>query len=326
MSETIPSIKTKTLSTQTDLQDAFLLHKHAYRESSLVLDIFTRSHGRIALMAKGAKRANSALRPVLADFQPLSVSWRGTGELPTLTHAEWRHGLWRLSGKAVMMGYYLNELVIKFLMRDDPHPALFDLYQTTIAQLSDTADAFLTENEAHLPHLFSQSLPPLVAEGASAPISPHQKNNWAALLRRFEWKLLCEMGYGFDLSTTALGTPVEPDRYYRVAPTLGVMDSVPAHPIQVGDAALLNVLDHAYTAASDDDPADKHSRDALSNSVEEFLPQLINGSALLALSKGIFPSSDILNSLRELLRHLLLFHNDQKPFLTRQVLHDLQST
>ncbi|MEK7317494.1 MAG: DNA repair protein RecO, partial [Pseudomonadota bacterium] len=91
----------------------FVLHAHPYRETSLVLDVFTRDHGRVAMVAKGAKRPHSALRAVLQHFHPIALSWTGRGEVKTLTKAEYVGGMLPLSGDALLSGFYLNELLLR---------------------------------------------------------------------------------------------------------------------------------------------------------------------------------------------------------------------
>jgi len=139
---------------------AYLLHATPWRETSLVVQAFARDYGSLALVAKGAKRPYSVLRPVLSAFQPLSLSWSGTGEVKTLTRAEVA-GLRPLAGSALMSAWYMNELLLRLLAREDAHPALFDAYDTALKQL---------------------------AGGSRA----------AGALRRFEWTLLRETGYGLD--------------------------------------------------------------------------------------------------------------------------------
>src|SRR5438445_9413576 len=109
-------------------QPGFVLHSYPYKETSLIVDVFSRDHGRIALVAKGAKRPHSKLRGVLQTFQPLSLGWSGKSEVRTLIAAEWVGGLLPLEKSALLCGFYLNELLVKLLARDDPHPALFDHY------------------------------------------------------------------------------------------------------------------------------------------------------------------------------------------------------
>lgn len=109
-----------------------MLHSIPYKETSLILDVFTRSHGRMALIAKGAKRPHSVLRPVLQRFQPLVVSWSGKSELRTMTKAEWLGGVPPLVGDALLCGFYLNELLVKFIAREDSYEELYDEYAKTI--------------------------------------------------------------------------------------------------------------------------------------------------------------------------------------------------
>ena len=132
---------------------AFVLHAIPYKETSLILDVFTRQYGRVALVAKGAKRPHSALRPVLQRFQPLLISWSGKTELMTLTKSEWLGGTPALVGDALLCGFYLNELIVKFLAREDAHENLFDYYADTLNKLSENADsleAILRPFEARL--------------------------------------------------------------------------------------------------------------------------------------------------------------------------------
>lgn len=122
-------------------QPGFVLHSYPYKETSLIIDFFSRDHGRIALIAKGAKRPHSQLRGVLQTFQPLSAGWSGKSELRVLTGAEWVGGMLPLEKTALLCGFYLNELLVKLLARDDPHPALFDHYVATLNQLAHNEPA-----------------------------------------------------------------------------------------------------------------------------------------------------------------------------------------
>ena len=96
-----------------DDQPGFVLHAYPYRETSLIVEAFTPDFGRIALVARGAKRPRSELRGLLQGFQPLLLSWSGQNELKTLLNAEWRGGLPRVGGGALLCGFYLNELLLK---------------------------------------------------------------------------------------------------------------------------------------------------------------------------------------------------------------------
>ncbi|MBX6317360.1 DNA repair protein RecO [Pigmentiphaga sp.] len=232
---------------RVDEVPAFLLHSYPYRESSLILDVFTRTHGRLALVAKGAKRPHSALRPVLAVFQRLKLSWSGAGEVKTLTRAEWSGPPQRLEGAAAMSAWYLNELLLRLLVREDPHEALYDAYAQALARLT---------------------------------VQPQL----SATLREFEWRLLCEIGYGFDPAATGDGTPVQAGARYRV-------------PLEAGPE-----LEEGGTS----------------------LGTPMSGRALLALAEGRFDDATAEPELRRLLRERLDYHMSGRPLATRQVLRDLQ--
>jgi DNA repair protein RecO (recombination protein O) len=120
-------------------EPAFVLHRYDWSESSLILEVFTRHHGRIALVAKGAKRPSSQFRPILLPLQPLHIAFSGDAEVGTLKGAEWMGGLTMPSGDALLSGYYVNELILKLLARDDPHEALFDAYAQVTQLLRDPA-------------------------------------------------------------------------------------------------------------------------------------------------------------------------------------------
>ena len=113
-------------------EPAYVLHRYDWSESSLILEVFTRHHGRIALVAKGAKRPSSSFRPILLPLQPLHIAFGGDGEIRTLKGAEWQGGHIMPSGEALMSGYYLNELLLLLLARDDPHAGLFDVYANVV--------------------------------------------------------------------------------------------------------------------------------------------------------------------------------------------------
>jgi DNA repair protein RecO (recombination protein O) len=113
-------------------EPAYVLHRYDWSESSLILEVFTRHHGRIALVAKGAKRPSSSFRPILLPLQPLHLSFGGDGEIRSLRGAEWQGGHIMPSGDALLSGYYLNELLLLLLARDDPHPGLFDVYANVV--------------------------------------------------------------------------------------------------------------------------------------------------------------------------------------------------
>ena len=122
-------------------EPAFVLHRYDWSESSLILEVFTRHHGRIALVAKGVKKPTSQFRPVLLPLQPLNLSWGGDAEVRTLKAAQWQGGHVMPTGEALLSGSYLNELLMRLLARDDPHARLFDHYALAVRLLAERADA-----------------------------------------------------------------------------------------------------------------------------------------------------------------------------------------
>ncbi|GAB1232139.1 DNA repair protein RecO [Ferrigenium sp. UT4] len=180
-------------------EPAFVLHSYPFRETSLILEVFSRAHGRVPLVARGARRPRSALRGLLMNFQPLALSWFGKHELRTLHRAEWQGGQPQLRGTALLCGFYLNELLLNLMARDDPHERLFDYYQQTLQRLA-------------------------------------QEDDHAFTLRCFEKHMLQELGYALTLDKEAdSGKPVVPERTYRYILERGAIaettDSVQGMPV-----------------------------------------------------------------------------------------------
>jgi len=167
-------------------QPAFLLHSYAWRETSLVVEVFTRDHGRMGLVARGAKRPTSHFRGVLTAFCPLLLAWSGRNDVKTLMRAEWCGGLTPLRGDGLLAGFYLNELLVRLLARGDAHEALFAAYGQAIAELARAAQP-------------------------------------AATLRTFEVVLLREIGYLPALDHCADGAPIEPGARYRIESARGLV-------------------------------------------------------------------------------------------------------
>ncbi|MCX7901997.1 MAG: DNA repair protein RecO, partial [Burkholderiaceae bacterium] len=113
---------------RVDQQPALVLHAYPWRETSLILEAFTRDYGRLTLVARGAKRPASQFRGLLSPFAPLLMSWSGRGDIKTLTRVEWWGGVAPLRGDALFAGFYLNELLVRLLARGDPHERLFARY------------------------------------------------------------------------------------------------------------------------------------------------------------------------------------------------------
>lgn len=197
---------------------SFVLHRYDWSESSLILDLFSREQGRLAIAAKGAKRPHSQLRAVLLPFQRLQVTLArarsaaegdATPEVQTLRSAEWAGGPAMLTGPALFAGFHCNELLMKLLARHDPHPLLFDAY--------------------------AQTLPLLGADDAGVQ----------AALRAFELVLLREIGVLPDLGVETLTQrPLAGSQAMRLDPEAGVAaaragePSVPAGVLAALQAAL----------------------------------------------------------------------------------------
>jgi DNA repair protein RecO (recombination protein O) len=122
-------------------EPAFILHRYDWSESSLVLEVFSRHHGRVAVVAKGVKRPTSQFRPVLLPLQPLHLGWGGDAEVKTLKSAQWQGGHVMPTGDALLSGSYLNELLMRLLARDDAHETLFDHYALAVQLLAERGDA-----------------------------------------------------------------------------------------------------------------------------------------------------------------------------------------
>ncbi len=180
------------------LQPAFVLHSRLYRNTSLLIEAFTRDYGRVGLLAKGVRNSRLADRGLLQAFNGLLLSYSGRGELMTLTAVENEGCFLRLSGKALYCGMYLNELLLKLLPRHDPHEGLFDCYHKSLQAL--VADSMRPE----------------------------------PVLRRFELQLLAELGYALSLQSTAdTFEQIQPEKKYYYDPERGPLlnNAVSSFPV-----------------------------------------------------------------------------------------------
>ena len=173
------------------LQECFVLHRRDYSNTSLLLELFSRSLGRLPALAKGAKRSGSGKAALLQPFQPLLVTLSGRGEVKTLTRVEPGAGGRIPRGKALYCGFYLNELIMRMLGRNDPHEQLFDHYRAAVSGLATETDL-------------------------------------SRLLRRFELQLLEQTGYAMELEREAgRERPLQPDMRYRYDPERGPLRFLP---------------------------------------------------------------------------------------------------
>lgn len=239
-----------TNSHRQDNQAVYVLHSYPFKETSLVVELFARDFGRIAATAKGARRPRSAMRGMLQSFQPLSATWSGKQELKTLHSLDWSGGLLLLQGEALMCGFYLNELLLRLLPREDPHEALFEYYSTTLKALTNSQDL-------------------------------------ATTLRRFELKLLQELGYAIPLLTDVNNAAIQHEQNYRYEAEHG---AVP------------------YSG--------RQNRDA--NGVQ------LAGRTLLEMASDDYSHSQTQQQSKQLMRYLLAHYLGDKPLHTRQLLIDLQ--
>jgi DNA repair protein RecO (recombination protein O) len=230
---------------RVERQNAFVLHQREYSETSLLVELFTQEHGRIGVIAKGARRPRSGRRALLAPFQPLLVGWSGKGELGVLTGVEAAAPSFALGGQAVYCGFYVNELLMRLVHRHDPHEGLFDVYAICLRELREHAD-------------------------------PER------VLRKFEYHLLRELGYGLVLDRdVANNRAIEPDTLYRY-----VADEGP------------------YPVASAGESAGE---------------VLVHGRTLLALARGEFGEADTMAELKSLMRALIAHRLDYKPLQSRRI-------
>lgn len=167
-------------------QPAFVLHARPWRETSLLLEAFTRDHGRVGLVARGVRGTRARLpRSLLEPLQALRLDWMGRGELATLAAVEPEGHACALRGDALLSALYVNELLVRLTARNDPQPGLFERYAALLAELTTT-------------------------------------DSIAWSLRRFERDLLAALGYALQLDITAdTGAPIEPACVYAYLPEQG---------------------------------------------------------------------------------------------------------
>lgn len=158
-------------------QNIYILHTYPFKETSLIVEMLSKEFGRIAVAAKGARRPRSSLRGMLLPLQPLQATWSGLNELKTLHSIEWSDRFLSIEGDALICGFYLNELMMRLLPKDDPHPALYDHYHQAVLALS-------------------------------------KNNGLSVTLRRFELRLLQELGYQVPLNNDIHGRIIDFDKTY----------------------------------------------------------------------------------------------------------------
>lgn len=200
---------------RVDREAVFVLHRRAWRDTSLIIELLSRTHGRIAGVARGARSARSAFFGLSEPFRALEASWTRRGEMATLTGLDPAGPARRLSGRAMWCGLYANELVLRLTPRDDPDADIFDAYANLLPELA---------------------------------IAAHQSN----ALRRFEWALLQALGVAPDLAFNGeSGEPVVAGARYRVDP-VGGPRPVADHQDGTKGSVLLALANGQDVAAGDD--------------------------------------------------------------------------
>lgn len=232
-----------------DNQAVYVLHTYPFKETSLVVELFAHGFGRVATTAKGARRPRSAMRGMLQSFQPMLATWSGKLELKTLHNLEWGGSLLMLQGEALMCGFYMNELLLRLLPREDPHEALFEYYSATLKTLAKEKDL-------------------------------------ATTLRRFELKLLQELGYAIPLATDNNSLPILEAGLYRYEAEIGATRISPGNSNK--------------------------------NGVQ------LAGKTLLDMEKDDYSHNQTQQQSKQLMRYLLAHYLGDKPLHTRQLLIDLQ--
>jgi DNA repair protein RecO (recombination protein O) len=222
-------------------EPGYVLHTYPYKETSLIVEVFSRRFGRVALLARGARRPRSAMRGMLLSFHALSLTWTASAELGTLIGTEWSGG-WSgerrpLAGQGLMCGFYVNELLLRLLPRDDPHEALFDFYDASLIQLSRGAEQ-------------------------------------SATLRAFEKRLLAELGYAPLLERDAASRPIDPERLYVYEPDRG---PVPANGSSSGE---LVVSGRTLLDVAQDDYDRPETRDEARSLMRALIGQRLHGQIL----------------------------------------------
>ena len=173
------------MNTRVLLQPAYVIHRRPFRNTSLLVDFFCPEHGRIAAVARGARRGKSRMHGLLQAFQPLRISFSGRGDVKTLTNAESAGAAVPLTGERLFSGFYINELLSRMLHDHVEHPRLYEVYRETLDALANTA---LLER----------------------------------VLRRFELELLAELGYAVNLESDCREhEPIAEDKFYRYLPDVG---------------------------------------------------------------------------------------------------------
>ena len=191
-------------------QPIYILHSYPFKETSLIVEILSKDFGRLALVAKGARRPKSSLRGMLLPFQSLHATWSGLQDLKTLHNVDWSNAFLAIEGDALVCGFYLNELIMRLVPKDDPYPRLYDFYHKTIL-------AMTTNKSLNM------------------------------ILRRFELRLLQEIGYEVPLKNDVQGSIIDPKKQYFYEAGSGASDDKKfSNQLVISGKTLIDMADNNY--------------------------------------------------------------------------------
>ena len=279
-------------SVSTTLQAAYILHYRQYQESSFIVDAFTLAHGRVTLMARSARASKPRTRALYQPFRPLLLSWVGASDLRTLTGIEESGQAMSMENAQLACGYYINELVLRLLGKDQPQPAVFAYYSLALAELS--------------------------AQPAGSA-NTHRDSALQVTLRTFELQLLDALGVLPDLRyCTPDGSAVEPDSQYRYHPANAV--AVPVN--SKTDGSLPLGIQKEKTRMGE---GDSRNASVQADGVTADDGVLISGESLLSLAALEFPSDKVLEDAKQLMRRILRVHLGDRPLNSRELFASLAS-
>lgn len=270
-------------SVSTSLQAAYILHYKEWQETSFIVDAFSLVHGRIALVARSARNSKPRTRALYQPFRPLLLSWVGAGDLRTLTGIEESGEAFDMQDAELACAYYLNELVLRLLGKDQPHPTLFAHYSLAIAQLAE------------------KSLP--VQE----------------ILRTFELQLLDALGVLPNLAQcTADGSPIDPKREYRYHPANAIA-VVTNNVVSESDESVYGIQKEKNRMGAGDTRNPGIQADGMTP--DEGV--LVDGSTLIALAELDLTDLNVLEQAKVLMRQILKVHLGDRPLRSRELFDSL---
>ena len=271
------------------LQPAYVLHGKPYRDTSMLIEIFTPEYGRVGLVARGVRSAKSRTRSLLQPFRSILMSWNSKGDLGTLigVEANAEEAGTYLTGRALMSGFYLNELLLRLLHRHDPHPALFNSYDLALRKLVEVvpAEPFALPC-AHAVHECTRGRRPETTSTWTSYPAQHDVSLQQAL-RIFEKELLQDIGYGLVLDHDIITSQsIAAEGMYRYHLQKG--------PERIAPVSIINTLGI-----------------------------VMHGHSLLGLARNELHDAINLHEAKQLLRKALAVHLGQQPLRSRELYSEM---